>query len=282
MDRDLLTSLRKEGERAVYFWDLLPDAREEKTDPPLARWERLKWMTRLRTTLFARLAAAGVDFLHSDADALWQRDPRPWLREHMGFDLLFSQGTTHPSRHHWAAGFTVCAGFFFARASARTAAFFEEAERMATREASDDQSQFNRLLRRRLSGRWEMEAPRLAIARSRGRVASTDEVTWSWRYAEGAWIRALGTRALREWWLRYLAHGALRAGGRKAMVTSAKVMTGRLDDGLTVGVIPMRLVERVPLADRGDVLVSHLAEVRRRWVTVPLAPGGGGVAIEHP
>ncbi len=51
------------------------------------------------------------------------------------------------------------------------------------------------------------------------------------------------------------------------MVTSARVMTRRLADGLTVGVIPMRLIERVPLTDRGNkVMVSHLAEVKRRWV----------------
>ena len=47
----------------------------------------------VRMRLFLHLAANGCDFIHSDADAFWLRDPRPWLMRHPDYDLLCSQGT---------------------------------------------------------------------------------------------------------------------------------------------------------------------------------------------
>ena len=116
MDSELLDALCEEGPRAVYYWDVLPELREEGIDSSL---NRLSWLTRLRTKLLLHLVAHGIDFVHSDADAFWLCDPRPWLLDHKGCDLLFSQGTTHPWTHFKVTGFTVCAGFFFVRASAQ-------------------------------------------------------------------------------------------------------------------------------------------------------------------
>ena len=47
--------------------------------------------------MFYHLIACGIDFVHSDADAVWLRDPIP---EYFGpgetADLVASQGTRHP------------------------------------------------------------------------------------------------------------------------------------------------------------------------------------------
>ena len=265
MDLDLLDALREEGDRAVYFYDVLPDVREEEIDTIPETRERLALLTRLRTKFFLHLTAHDIDFLHSDADALWLRDPRPWLLKHKGFDLLFSQGTMHPWVHFKAVGFTVCAGFFFARASALTRAFFETAERMAAWQPSD-QARFNEILLHDSSGHWEIEAPRLALAP----LQTLGNQIIYWRYARWkprvpallAWI--LGDR-LGLFWTRAI-RAALRFRGYLCMMTSASVMTRRLTNGLTIGVIPMRLVERVPLANREEMLICHTTEGKRRIV----------------
>ena len=265
MDLDLLDALREEGDRAVYFWDMLPDVREERIDTIPERHKRLALLTRLRTKFFLHLTAHGIDFVHSDADALWLRDPRPWLLKHKGFDLLFSQGTMHPFWHFESVGFTICAGFFFARASALTHAFFQAAERMEEWQPSD-QARFNEILLRDSSGRWEIEAPRLALTSSQ----SLGSRIIYWRYARWkprvhvllAWI--LGGR-MGPFWTRAI-RAALRLRGYLCIITSARVMTKRFVNGLTVGVIPMRLVERVPLADSEEMLVCHTTEAKHRIV----------------
>ena len=268
MDLDLLDALREQGDRTMYFWDVLPNACEERIDPPHERAERMEWLTRLRVKLFLHLATHGIDFVHSDADALWLRDPRPMLLENKGFDLLFSQGTTHPWSHFKAFGFTVCAGFFFARASSRTRAYFEMVEQMADRRPSD-QFRFNEVLLRLPSRPWKIDAPRLALSPYRSRMVGGRKLMYApWRYARvPACVHAFGARALRNRQGRFWTHAALLTINRRCMVTSASVMAGRFAGGLNVGVIPMRLVERVPLDDRAEVLVSHVAADGRRLLS---------------
>jgi hypothetical protein len=99
-----------------------------------------------RTLVFEWLAASGVDFIHSDVDAVWLRDPRPLCFADASFDLVFSQGTDFPPETWRDWGFVLCCGLFAARAKAATAAFFA-AVRTAAASVRDDQVAVNILLR---------------------------------------------------------------------------------------------------------------------------------------
>jgi hypothetical protein len=98
-----------------------------------------------RTLIFEALANQGIDFIHSDVDAVWLKDPRPFCFADGGFDLVFSQGTTHPVEIWRKWGFVLCCGLFAARARPATAAFFSSVRSLAAR-VGDDQVVVNFLL----------------------------------------------------------------------------------------------------------------------------------------
>jgi hypothetical protein len=81
---------------------------------------------RLRTEVFAELSQLGVDFFHTDADAIWRKDPREYCRAQIA-DLVVSQGTICPKETCRAWGFVLCCGFFYARATKNTAAILQKA-----------------------------------------------------------------------------------------------------------------------------------------------------------
>ena len=99
----------------------------------------------LRAQVFESLARHGVDFIHSDIDAIWLRDPRPRLLE-TNTHLAFSQGTIWPRDIVREWGFVLCCGVFLARATPDVAELFG---RIGLRIADDrdDQISFNRALR---------------------------------------------------------------------------------------------------------------------------------------
>lgn len=75
-----------------------------------------------RANLFAALAEAGVDYVHSDADALWLTDPRPMLAG-IDADLVFSPSTYLPPDICEVWGLVACCGLFTVRASPASASF---------------------------------------------------------------------------------------------------------------------------------------------------------------
>lgn len=98
-----------------------------------------------RVLFFEYLLDRDVDFIHSDLDAVWKRDPRPLCFADSSLDLVFSQGTNYPSDiwRHW--GFVLCCGFFAVRASPATVDFFTAVrDRIAL--VGDDQVAVNHLL----------------------------------------------------------------------------------------------------------------------------------------
>jgi hypothetical protein len=112
------------------------------------------WLVRAR--LFSALAAGGIDFIHSDADAIWIASPLAAAFAD-GADLAFSSGTVWPKSIVEKWGFVLCCGFFAARGTPATAAFFAEvAERV--RVCEDDQIAVNEAL---LDAgiRWDDRAP---------------------------------------------------------------------------------------------------------------------------
>ena len=250
LDRALLEALRAAGEaeRAVDFHELLPDA--PRADfAALPEKDRLKALTPLRVRLFRRLAGAGCDFIHSDADALWLRDPRPWLMRSRGYDLLLSQGTVHPRAHYRRHRFTVCAGFFLCRANARTRNFFERVEALAATDPSD-QVRMNAVLLEDPGGGWRLERP-VAAVRVNGR--------WI-RPPAGARFDAFARYALARPLARSLSNLAGRLCRLDWMLTSPGIIPGRFDGGLSAGVIPMHVVMRGRFAHLQHPLVMHSSE----------------------
>ena len=151
IDDELLRHLRDNGQapNAVSYHGIFPDA--EKLDSAGQEMKKLKpTLWQLRVKLWLHLVEHGYDFIHSDADAIWIKDPRPWLARHSDHDLLISQGGDglfyypHTRFHH----FILCAGFFLARSSERTRTYFERVSSLME-VARDDQVCMNAALTRK-------------------------------------------------------------------------------------------------------------------------------------
>jgi hypothetical protein len=99
----------------------------------------------LRAQIFESLARQGVDFIHSDIDAVWLRDARPRLLE-TNAHLAFSQGTIWPRDIVRDWNFVLCCGLFLARATPDVAEFFRHVS-LRIVEERDDQISINRALR---------------------------------------------------------------------------------------------------------------------------------------
>ncbi len=101
------------------------------------------WLRRL--DVFVLLAAAGIDFMHSDLDAVWLADARAECFADPTLDLVFSQGTFLPAQAHAAWGFVLCCGLFAVRAGPAAAGFLA-AVRARAAALRDDQVAVNLLL----------------------------------------------------------------------------------------------------------------------------------------
>jgi hypothetical protein len=77
-----------------------------------------------RTLVWEFLARHDVDFVQTDMDAIWLRDPIPEFFARSHFDVLGSEGTFHPVGMLGRWGFVLCTGFFHARPTAGTKNLF--------------------------------------------------------------------------------------------------------------------------------------------------------------
>lgn len=241
-DRELVRWLAERGHRAnaVDLHEVLPGApRYDFT--ALSRRDRMRALMPLRTRLFLHLVRNGRDFIHSDADALWIRDPRPWLARHPAIDLLASQGIFWPVAQYLRHRFVLCAGFFVCRANRRTLAYFERVEALRD---WDDQVRMNLVLLNDPQGRWRI-----------------DETAWMVR-RRGLWRPAPAYMRLPLAIVRPLSR--LGAPGERLGLSrpfrhirvSRGIIHGSFGDGLTVGVIPWHLIKR-DMPRSAETLVQH-------------------------
>lgn len=119
---------------------------QEKNIPSLLRPCDLDlgklWIHRIDIIL--ELLEKGYDIIHSDADAVWIKDPQPYLNQ-FSQDMIFSQGTYWPLDVHKKWQFVLCCGFFHIKSNKKTLNFIKRlAERV--RLDKDDQVSCNRLL----------------------------------------------------------------------------------------------------------------------------------------
>lgn len=100
------------------------------------------WVHRMRVLL--ELLNENSVIIHSDADAVWIKNPVSYLQE-IDSELIFSQGTVWPLDVHEQWKFVLCCGFFLVRRSAASLSFFNEVFEQVKIE-KDDQLSINRLL----------------------------------------------------------------------------------------------------------------------------------------
>lgn len=83
------------------------------------------WFERIRAV--QHLLQLGYTVVHSDADALWFKDPLPELDglAKSGHDLVFSRGNAAGGKNA-GHGLGVCGGFYYARPSPGSVAFFKD------------------------------------------------------------------------------------------------------------------------------------------------------------
>lgn len=100
-----------------------------------------------RALVWDFLAEREIDFIVSDVDALWLRNPIPEYFCASEFDILISQGVLHPVEILDRWGFVLCTGLFRAKPGAGTKTFFSALRRRSSRILeTDDQFVVNFML----------------------------------------------------------------------------------------------------------------------------------------
>lgn len=100
------------------------------------------WALRIR--IIRNFVKRGRDVIHSDADAVWIKDPLPGLASRPE-DLVFSQGTDWPENVYEKWGFVLCCGLFMVRANRATRRFMSSWLKRVVKDG-DDQRSCNRML----------------------------------------------------------------------------------------------------------------------------------------
>jgi hypothetical protein len=127
-----------------------------------------------RTNVISELLESGYSVLHSDADAVWLKDP--WAHYFdSDEDLIFSQGTIWPPDSLATKGLVVCCGLFLMRATPAVKAILPEWMSM-TAEFGDDQIAINRLLDRALP-EWSISQPYERIYQGQAFTCSPSKMT---------------------------------------------------------------------------------------------------------
>ena len=109
-------------------------------------WTRMHvWFERVRAV--QHLLQLGYTVVHSDADALWFKNPLPELDAlaKSGHDLIFSRGNAAGGKNA-GHGLGVCGGFYYAAPSAGSVAFFTDVLRAMHARNMPDQPAMNSLL----------------------------------------------------------------------------------------------------------------------------------------
>lgn len=121
-----------------------------------------------RIVVFKQLLSTEPQFIHSDIDAIWLKNPLTHgSAAQLNDDLIFTQGTDWPNDVHAKWGFVLCCGWFWARSSPASHAFFD-ALQSDVRVTGDDQMSANRLLA--ASGaQWKSDPAQAYEMRSSGR-----------------------------------------------------------------------------------------------------------------
>ena len=249
LDQELVSWLNEMGYGtcAVYLYDLFPDMTQHNLNN-LDKKSRAKVIFSLRKKLFYALAESGRDFIHSDADAFWLQDPRPWLGQHTEFDLLVSQGSFSPKSQVLRHRFTLCAGFFLCRANVRTKNYFRQ---VAEAKWYFDQKSMNEVLLNDPEAYWQIRQPS-AWSSDIGKLGG-EWRTIPMRSTKVRRSKINSLKGLRQ--LKSLLYYIL---------ISPEIIKGRFSNGLTVGIIPLHLVTRINYKWPTSPFVVHINANKRK------------------
>ena len=123
---------------------------------PLQRSEGFAELWAHRIMILREMLSAGEAIIHSDADAIWLRNPMAEI-EACKADMVFSQGTVWPPDVSARHGLVLCCGLFFLRPTPQVETFLDAVSvRMGT--DRDDQTAINRVVASWIDG-WQIEIP---------------------------------------------------------------------------------------------------------------------------
>jgi len=97
----------------------------------------------LRMDIFRILCANKIDFIHSDADAIWLKNPISEYFNGSDHHIVASQGTIWPPDVLSAQGFVFCCGLFYIKSCPQTLALLDDIN-LSVKKTGDDQASFNK------------------------------------------------------------------------------------------------------------------------------------------
>lgn len=109
-----------------------------------------------RITVLRELLANSSGLIHSDADAVWLRDPLPMINR-CGGDMVFSQGTVWPPDVHSRTGIVLCCGLYYLRNTGPVRRFMARVEARVACDRSDQASVNRQLLEDGIE--WRVDDP---------------------------------------------------------------------------------------------------------------------------
>jgi chondroitin 4-sulfotransferase 11 len=112
----------------------------------------LQALWHLRLLVFQRIIEKGIELVHSDADALWIRNPLPVLAS-LRHDFIASVGLGHPQAITKEWGFAICMGFFILRSTPAAKQLLRRLLHLMEEKHPDDQTALNFLVKE-LGVRW--------------------------------------------------------------------------------------------------------------------------------
>jgi len=97
-----------------------------------------------RVEVIAELLDEGYDIIHTDADAVWLKNPISYLNK-IKSDMIFSQGTHWPNSAYKKWNFVLCCGFFYLKNRSNTKQFIKKLLKRVKKDR-DDQVSCNNIL----------------------------------------------------------------------------------------------------------------------------------------
>ena len=110
----------------------------------------------LRVEIFFQLINSDLNFIHSDIDAVWLKNPIKKYVQETSSCLIFSQGTVFPQKTLNIWGFVLCAGFFSIKSNPLTQSFLKDLL-SKVKISKNDQKEINLLLCEKYTIQWDKQ-----------------------------------------------------------------------------------------------------------------------------
>lgn len=114
--------------------------------------ERIEDVFLTKIYILKSILELNYNFIHSDADAIWLKNPLNDYFYMQSNDMVFTQGTIWPPHVHQTWGFVLCTGLFFVRSNGNTKIFLKDVYESFCNEKVNykkcDQWHFNHIIER--------------------------------------------------------------------------------------------------------------------------------------